>query len=54
MRMHNLSPLFSALAVSAALVSASPAFAEMVKMTATLEGAQQVPPVESPGKAAER
>ena len=50
MRMYSLSPLFSAIAVSAALVSASPAFAEMVKMTATLDGAQQVPPVDTPGK----
>ena len=51
MRLHTLSPIVSALAVSSALVSASPALAEMVKMTATLDGAQQVPPVESPAMA---
>ena len=50
MRLHTLSPIVSALAVSAAFLSASPAWAEMVKMSATLDGAQQVPPVETAGK----
>ena len=50
MRMYNFSPLLSAIAVSAALVSASPALAEMMKMTVALDGAQEVPPVDSPGK----
>jgi len=50
MPMSTVSPLFSALAISATLLSASPALAEAVKMTATLEGSQQVPPVETTGK----
>lgn len=50
MRLHSLSLMVSAVAVSAALVSASPAVAEMMKMTVTLDGTQQVPPVDSPGK----
>lgn len=39
-----------AIAASLALGAASPAFAEMVKMTATLDGAQQSPPVTTEGK----
>jgi hypothetical protein len=50
MRTHSFSSLLSALAISAALLSASPALAEMLKMTATLDGAQEVPAVESSGK----
>ncbi len=49
MRMHSIS-LLSAIAVSAALVSASPAFAEMLKMSATLIGKMEVPPADSNGK----
>ena len=47
MRVFSLS--FAALSVSTALLAASPALAEMKKLAATLEGAQQVPPVESQG-----
>jgi hypothetical protein len=49
MRMQSFS-LLSAVAVSAALVSASPAFAEMLKMSATLIGKMEVPPADSNGK----
>jgi hypothetical protein len=38
------------LAISAALLAASPALAEMMKMSATLESAQEVPPNDSAGK----
>jgi hypothetical protein len=38
------------LAMSAALLAASPALAEMMKMSATLESAQEVPPNDSAGK----
>lgn len=37
-------------AALASCVLVSPAFAEMVKMKATLDGAQQVPPVTTDGK----
>jgi hypothetical protein len=47
MQLHTLS--FAALSLSTALLAGSPALAEMKNMTATLDGAQQVPPVESPG-----
>ncbi|QPC92194.1 CHRD domain-containing protein [Mesorhizobium sp. INR15] len=50
MRIQSLSPALSALAVSAAILFASPAFADMVKMTATLDGGQQNPPVTSTAK----
>ena len=50
MGLHTLSPIVSALAVSAALVSVSPALAEMVKMTAMLSGKMEVPPTDSNGK----
>ncbi len=50
MRIHNLLALAAGLTVSTVLFAASPALAEMMKMSATLEGAQEVPPVESPGK----
>lgn len=45
----RISVLSSAVAVSALLL-AGPAFAEVVKMQATLDGAQQSPAVEVPGK----
>jgi hypothetical protein len=41
-------PLLAATAICCLL--AAPAFAEKINMTATLEGAQEVPPVQSPGK----
>lgn len=47
MRIHAYSSLVAGLAISTALIAASPAMAEMVKMSATLDGAQEVPPVES-------
>jgi hypothetical protein len=43
------SPLLAALGVSAALFAVSPAMAEMVKMSATLEASQEVPPNDSAG-----
>jgi hypothetical protein len=49
MRIH-LSPLAAGLAISAAIFAASPALAEMMKMSATLESAQEVPPNDSAGK----
>jgi hypothetical protein len=49
MRIH-LSPLAASLAISAAVFAASPALAEMMKMSATLEAAQEVPPNDSAGK----
>jgi hypothetical protein len=49
MRIH-LSPLAAGLAISAAIFAASPALAEMMKMSATLEAAQEVPPNDSAGK----
>lgn len=45
----RISVLSSAVAVSALLL-AGPAFAEVVKMQATLDGAQQSPAVDVPGK----
>ncbi len=38
------------LAISATVFAASPALAEMMKMSATLEAAQEVPPNDSAGK----
>ncbi|WP_353645410.1 CHRD domain-containing protein [Mesorhizobium sp. WSM2239] len=49
MRIH-LSPLAAGLAISAAIFAASPALAEMVKMSATLDAAQVVPPNDSAGQ----
>ncbi len=49
MRISSLSPIFASLAVSTLLVS-SPALAEMMKMAATLEASQEVPPNDSAGK----
>ncbi|TKT80207.1 CHRD domain-containing protein [Aquamicrobium sp. LC103] len=48
MRVFKLS--FAGAIVSAAFLAAAPAHAEMMKMAATLDGAQQVPPVETAGK----
>ncbi|MER8767532.1 CHRD domain-containing protein [Mesorhizobium sp. M0092] len=50
MRIQSFTPMLSALAISAAIFSASPALAETIKMTATLDGAQQNPPVTTKGK----
>jgi len=50
MRIQSLASILSALAISASILSASPALADMVKMTATLDGAQQSPPVTTKGK----
>jgi hypothetical protein len=50
MRIQSFSPVLSALAISASILCASPALADMVKMTATLDGAQQNPPVTTKGK----
>ncbi|MER8370353.1 CHRD domain-containing protein [Mesorhizobium sp. M1348] len=50
MRIQSFTPMLSALAISAAIFSVSPALAETVKMTATLDGAQQNPPVTTKGK----
>ena len=47
MRISSLSPLFAGVAVSTALLISSPALAEMMKMAATLEAAQEVPPNDS-------
>lgn len=40
----------AALTIGTALTTAPPAFAEMVKMSATLDAAQEVPPNDSAGK----
>lgn len=50
MRIFSTKPLAVSLAVSAALFAASPATAEMMKLSATLEAAQEVPPNDSAGK----
>ena len=50
MRIIAYSSLVAGLAISTALIAASPAMAEMVKMSATLEAAQEVPPTDSAGK----
>ena len=50
MRMQSFSPMLSALVVSASFLCASPALADMMKMKATLDGAQQNPPVTTEGK----
>src|SRR5690349_13782671 len=49
MRIQSL-PVLSAFAVSSALLFASPALADIVKYTATLDGSQQSPPVTTKGK----
>ncbi|CDX27014.1 CHRD domain containing protein [Mesorhizobium plurifarium] len=43
-------PMLSALAVSTAFLTASPAMAETMKFKATLDGSQQSPPVTTKGK----
>ena len=50
MRIHVLTRLAAALTIGTMLATASPALAEMVKMTATLDAAQEVPPNDSAGK----
>ena len=50
MRSTGLSPVIAGFAVSVALCASSPALAEMVKMTATLDASQEVPPNDSAGK----
>ncbi|MFC3324112.1 CHRD domain-containing protein [Mesorhizobium cantuariense] len=50
MRIQSLAPMLSALAISASFLMASPALAETVKLKATLDGAQQNPPVTTKGK----
>ena len=50
MRMQSFSPMLPALAVSASFLCASPALADMMKMKATLDGAQQNPPITTEGK----
>lgn len=50
MRTHSFLPVLSALAVSTAFLSASPALAEMVKYKATLDGSQQSPAVTTKAK----
>ncbi|MES0030147.1 CHRD domain-containing protein [Mesorhizobium sp. M0040] len=50
MRIQSFTPMLSALAISATIFSVSPALAETVKMAATLDGAQQNPPVTTKGK----
>ncbi|RWN38838.1 CHRD domain-containing protein [Mesorhizobium sp.] len=50
MRMQSFSPMLSAMAVSASFLCASPALADMMKMKATLDGAQQNPPITTEGK----
>ena len=50
MRIHVLTRLAAALTIGTMLATASPALAEMVKMTATLDAAQEVPSNDSAGK----
>lgn len=50
MRIHVLSRVATALTIGTMLAAASPAFAEMVKMSATMDAAQEVPPNDSAGK----
>jgi len=50
MRLVLRSPALAGLLISSALLAASPASAEMVKLAATLDGAQQSPAVDVPGK----
>jgi hypothetical protein len=50
MHTHVFTRLLAALTIGTALVSASPALAEMVKMTAMLSGKMEVPPTDSNGK----
>jgi hypothetical protein len=49
MHTHVFTRLIAALTIGTALVSAAPAFAEMVKMSATLSGKMEVPPTDSNG-----
>jgi len=49
MSMIIKTPLLAALGMTAGLLAAQPAMAEMVKMSATLEAAQEVPPIDSAG-----
>jgi CHRD domain-containing protein len=50
MRIQSLAPMLSALAISTSILLAFPALAETVKYKATLDGAQQSPPVTTKGK----
>jgi len=50
MRILSSSTLLAGLGLSVALLTATPSLAEMMKMTATIDGAQEVPPVETSGK----
>ena len=50
MSVHVLTRLAAALTIGTMLTTASPALAEMVKMTATLDAAQEVPSNDSAGK----
>ena len=50
MRVHVLTRLAAALTIGTMLATAPPALAEMVKMTATLDAAQEVPSNDSAGK----
>jgi len=50
MRMMSLLPAAAGLSLVASLSLASPALAEMVKMTATMDGAHEVPANDSAGK----
>jgi hypothetical protein len=50
MHTHVFTRLLAALTIGTTLVSASPALAEMVKMTAMLSGKMEVPPTDSNGK----
>ena len=50
MRIHLLSRAAAALTIGTMLATASPALAEMMKITATLDAAQEVPPNDSAGK----
>ena len=50
MRIRVFAPLAAALAIGTALTTASPGMAETVKLMATLDAAQEVPPNDSAGK----
>lgn len=50
MHARTFGALLSAFAISTAVLAATPASAEMVKLMATLDGAQQNPPVTTDGK----
>jgi hypothetical protein len=49
MNTHVFTRLIAALTIGTALISAAPASAEMVKMSATLSGKMEVPPTDSNG-----